>query len=359
MEIAKTDFIETELKKFETDFEITEAGLITLRDSFKDLKVKGVDDKEGLKAVETARKTLKKQRVTITNASKMLRDSAVRFQKAVIERENHLVNIIEPMEDALGVMEDEIYEEKEKIRLEAEKKESARIQSMLDRLNAVNYAMDFHTLKEIADFQFEQILSEATAAFEESERVKEMERIDREEKEKEELAEGLRQKALFEQQQKELREQQEAFWLEQEKIKKANEDQAAKLKAEQDKLDAEKKAIEDAKEKERLEKVRQEELELAKKQAAEKAKIEAEAKAKREAEDKIESERKAKEEAEEKLLLSSDKDKFAWLADTLNDALIGDNVMIWTHFKSKKGKEISKVIRELLKQAFRAATENK
>ena len=50
------------------------------------------------------------------------------------------------------------------------------------------------------------------------------------------------------------------------------------------------------------------------------------------------------EEAEEKMLLSSDKDKFAWIVDTIKDQLIGDDVLVWGHFKSKKGKIVAKQI---------------
>jgi len=119
---VKTDFIATELKRFETEHEITEVNLITLADSFKDLKVNGVDDKEGLREVETARKLLKKKRVDIGKISDGLRESAVKFQKAVIAREKELVALIKPTEDKLEAIEDAIWQEKENIRKENERK---------------------------------------------------------------------------------------------------------------------------------------------------------------------------------------------------------------------------------------------
>ena len=353
--LTKTDFITTELQKFETEFEINETGLVALRDAFKELKIEGQEDKAGLKVVETARKALKSQRVKIKKASESLRESAVRFQKAVIEREKSLVAIIEPTEDLLSGLEDDYYEEKERLRLEEEKKESDRIQGMLDQLSAVEFAIDFHTLKGLTDEQFATTLQEATHLH----RIELEKRITEEQIKFQRAIDVENEKRAQEEERKKFEQEQAAFREEQKRIEIYNAEMEAKLNAAQDKLNADKKAIEDAKEAERLEKVRLANIEQVKKESAENARIEAEARAKREAEEKNENERKAKEEADEKLLLSSDKTKFAWLADTLNDSLIGDNVLVWSHFKSKKGKEVSKVIRELLKQAFRAATENK
>jgi len=351
----QSDFIENELKKFETEYEITESGLMTLSNSFKDLKVNGVDDIEGLKAVESARKTLKKKRVEIQNVAKNLRDSATKFQKAVIARENELVAIIEPTEDILSEIEDAIYEEKERLRLEEERKEDDRIQTMINQFAAVGHAVDYSTIKGYTEDQFHEALAEAIMVHN---RQVEEEKIAAENKRKEEER-FLNERREQEERQRKFEEDQSAFRAEQKRIEEFNAKVAAGLKAAQDKLDAEKKAIEDAKEAERLEKVRLVELEKAKKEAAEKARIDAEKKAKREAEEKIVADQLAKEEAEEKLLLSSDKDKFAWIVDTIKDQLIGDDVLVWGHFKSKKGKIVAKQIKEHLKQAVSLAIENK
>ncbi len=350
----KQDFISSELKRFETDFEITEAGLTALRDAYKNLKIAGQEDKAGLKTVENARKALKSQRVKIKKASENLRESAVKFQKAVIEREKTLVALIEPTEDILSGLEDDYYAEKERLRLEAEKKESDRIQAMLDQLNEVDYAIDFHTLKGLTDEQFATTLQEA----------KELHRIELEKRMAEREAElqaqreeAARQKAQ-EAERKKFEEEQAAFRAEQKKIEQANAEAAAKLKAEQDKLEAEKKAIEDAKEAEHQEKIRLENLEQAKKEAAENARIEAEAKAKKDAEDKLEAERKAKEEAEEALLAGSDKAKFQFVEQALYEHLLADNVLIWTHFKSKKGKAAADKVLIYLKEVRKICIDN-
>lgn len=350
----KQDFISSELKRFETDFEITEDGLIALRDAFKDLTIAGQEDKAGLKTVENARKALKSQRVKIKKASENLRESAVKFQKAVIEREKTLVALIEPTEDILSGLEDDYYAEKERLRLEEEKKESDRIQAMIDQLNEVDYAIDYHTLKGLTDEQFATTLQEATRLYNievdkafEAEKARIQAAIDAENERKAQEAER-----------KKFEEEQAAFRAEQKKIEQANAEAAAKLKAEQDKLQAEKMAIERAKEAERQEKIRLANLEQAKKEAAENARIEAEAKAKKAAEDKLEAERKAKEEAEEALLAGSDKVKFQFVEQALYEHLLADNVLIWTHFKSKKGKAAADKVLTYLKEARKICIDN-
>jgi len=120
----------------------------------------------------------------------------------------------------------------------------------------------------------------------------------------------------------------------------------------------EKKAIQDAKEAAEREKQRQAELEQARKEAAEKARIEAEAKAQRETEEKQERENQEKEWAQEKMLAGADKGKFEKLQYLLETNFLNEEVIIWLHFKSKKGKAASARVHELLKQARQICTEN-
>lgn len=351
---VKLSFIETELKKFETEYEITETGLIALAAKYKNLWVNGVDDKEGLKAVESARKELKAERVKIEKVSKEMRNSAVVFQKAVIAREKGFVAIIEPEETRLMGIEDAIWQEKERIREEEEKKESDRIQAMLDQLSAVNYAIDFHTLKGMTDDQFQEILQDARKDYEENARLmaieveREKERVRlQEEAKKAEEAELARVRAEQEKERKALAEEKAAFLAEQKRIEQYNANVAAKLKAAQDKLDAEE-----------SERKRLAELEEAKRQAAEQARIESEARIALEAKQKLEREQKEKEEAEEKLLAGADKGKFEKIRTIIEKNFLDENAIIWLHFKSKKGKVAASRVKELLKQANQICKDN-
>lgn len=351
---VKQSFIETELKKFETEYEITETGLIALAAKYKDLTVNGVDDKEGLKAVESARKELKNERVKIKKVSKGMRNSAVVFQKAVIAREKGFVAIIEPEETRLMGIEDAIWQEKERLREEEEKKESDRIQAMLDQLSELNHAIDFHTLKGMTDEQFQNTLTEAREAYEETarqmaielEREKERVRLQEEAKKREE-DELARVRAEQEKERKMLEAERAEFLAEKLRIQE-------ELRA----IEAEKKAIQEARDAEERERVRLAELEIARKEAAEKARVEAEERVALEAQQRLEREQKEKEEAEEKLLAGADKGKFEKIKTIIEKNFLDENAIIWLHFKSKKGKVAAARVKELLKQANQICKDN-
>lgn len=352
--LVKSTFIETELKKFETEYEITEGSLFSLASQYQNLTVKGVDDKEGLKIVEYARKELKKKRVEIKKVSEELRDSAVKFQKAVIAREKELIAYIEPQETRLMEIEDAIWQEKERLREEAEKKESDRIQNMLDKLSAVGFGIDFHTLKAMTDEQFNEILEISTQKYEDEKRVEQEEQqrqaelAQKEEVERQEREAKLaKEREEVEKMQAEMKAAYDKLATEQAKLQKAL-DEAAK----------EKKAVQDAKDAEEREKKRLADLEIARKEAAEQARIESEARLALEIQQKAEREHKEKEEAEEKLLAGADKGKFEKIKTIIEKNFLDESAIIWLHFKSKKGKAAAARVKELLKQANQICKDN-
>lgn len=330
-------FISQELERFDKEV-ISEKDLQKLVKKYSGLKVKDIDDKEGLNEVRKARIDLKNKVVEIKKKGKATRDGAVKFQKAVIERENSLINIIEPTKDELSAEEDRIAELKEQKRIEEEKRESDRIQSMLDKLNAVESAIDFHTLSQMNEAEFEQRLSEATEAFEEVKRKREEDRIREEQeakaREQARLEEEERQaKAKAEQEAKEkaFEEEQRKFREEQERVSEANRKKEAELRAKEEKLA-----------KEEAEKKRLQEIEDAKKAAAAQA-----------LKDKAEAERKAKEEEEERKKYAPEKEKFGMIAKEIETILNND---IWNTFKSKKGKALAGSIHNDLLEVHKSVT---
>lgn len=251
-------------------------------------------------------------------------------------------------------IEDAIWQEKERLREEAEKKESDRIQAMLDQLSSVNYAIDFHTLKGMTDEQFQEILQDARKDYEENARLmaieyeREKERVRlQEEAKKAEEAELARVRAEQEKERKALEQERAAFLAEQKKIQ---EERLA--------IEAEKKAIQEARDAEERERVRLAELEIARKEAAEKARVEAEERVALEAQQRLEREQKEKEEAEEKLLAGADKGKFEKIRTIIEKNFLDENAIIWLHFKSKKGKVAAARVKELLKQANQICKDN-
>jgi len=282
--ITEDSFISTELKKFEID----EAGLITKANQYKGLMILDVNDKAGLSAVRTARLELKDIRVDISKKAKKIRESAVRFQKAVIARETELIELVEPTERILEAEEDRIMLEKKRIREEEEKREFERLQGMMNKLSEVNYAMDFTELKGLTDDQFATVLQEATTKYEEFENSRKAE--EQRQKEEAERLEAERKaeqdrlkKVAAEQEERDRKfaQEQAEFRAEQARIQKENDLKRAELKAAQDKIDAE-----------NAEKKRLADLEQARKEAAEKALRD------KEEADRLEKEALAREEAE-------------------------------------------------------------
>jgi len=300
--ITEDTFISTELKKFEID----EVGLISKASKYKNLKIQDVNDKAGLSAVRVARLELKAIRVDISKKAKTIRESAVRFQKAVIARETELIELVEPTERILEAEEDRIEDEKKRLREEEEKREFERLQGMMTRLSEVNYAMDFTELKGLTDDQFATVLQEATDKFHETARQMELElekereaqkaieeaRKAEDERLKKVAAEQEAKNKEIEAREAEIRRAQDELQIAQLKLKN-------ELKAAQDKIDAE-----------NLEKKRLLDLEQARKEAAEKA-----------IKDKEEADRLAKEELAREEAEKPDKEKLLKFATYLLDGI--------------------------------------
>lgn len=299
--MTEIDLISTELQKFS----LSDAAIAEMEKQYMPLTVKGIGDKEGFKAVRTARLYVKEKRIEIEKTRKALKADALKFGQAVDGEAKRITAMLEPIETHLQDQEDVVKREEERIRQEEESRRQEKIQGRTKRLLALellrfngtgyefgNFEIHSEHIAELSDDEFEAAFENFSRAVKkEKDRIAEEERLRREENERLE-AERKRLEAIAQEQQR----------------------KEAALQAEQDKMEAEKRTIAEAKWKEEQEKKRLDELEQAKKDAAEKARIETEAKAKREAELKAEAERQAKEEAERQESLRPDKEKLIELA---------------------------------------------
>lgn len=303
------ELIETKIENGLQLLDEKEASLIELREKFKGLKITGLEDKAGYKAVREARLILKDNRVQVQKDGKALRENAVKFQKRVIERENQLIEIIAETEDGLSEQEDNYNALVEQERTRKEREENERIQKRVDALAKYSHAHDLYDLKIMPEEDFQALLGEAQASFEiDQERIKQ-EKI---KAEQERIAEQERLRVEREEMAR-IREDQEkreiALRAENERIQKEQRAREAELKAERDKLETEKRAME---------------LEKAKAAAAEQARIETGNKIKREAEQKAERERLAKIESERQEALKPDKEKLNELAQAIKSIKFPD-----------------------------------
>lgn len=371
-EQALEPFIQKELEKFEIKKEDLEA----LVKSFEGIIITGVDDKEGYRKVHDARMAIKKKRVEITQVGKTMRAKATAFNKAVIAREYEFVEILEPREIELQIMEDDIDEQREIIRQEKERKEDARIQTMSDALAKVGYAADYVTLKGFTEQQYADTLHDAGVAY--------AKKLDEEQKERDALAEKNR----LEEEARVNRENENRE--ERKRLQKIQEDQDRendRLKAERDQIDKDKAEMQRQKIAARrqrmfdsgfawhghkfkyktLEVHEQEVTEtldgefsermdgwrttMAKIDIQEKEEIDALAEKNRlqAIEDQKEKDRLAKEAEEEKLNEGPDSDRF----DSLHTQICEIVVMpLWDSFKTKVGKKVAAQVKENLKMAI-------
>lgn len=253
-------------------FDPTTQELNKLVAKSQEIKEIDIDDKTQMATVTKARIELKNARVAITKKGKEMRDDALKFQRAVIEKEKELVAIIEPEEERLKSIEEEAKVKKER----AERAE--KLPWRKEKLAEVDAELSDDDLLDLDDKAFQILLNEKAA--------EKLARIEDERRAKE--AEEARAKEIAE-------------------------------AGERAKAEAEAKAKQEAEEAERRHK---EELERVEREAKEK-----EERLAREAKDKeeqAERERKAEEEKkaeakrvakEEEKRLAKQKDYKKWLAD--------------------------------------------
>lgn len=169
-------------------FSPKKAELIALADSYKNLDIKGVDDKDGYAAVDAARKELKRHRVHVTKQGKALRQEALQFQKKVISLEKELIAIIDPVESMMIDKQEKIDQlilakaREEQLPYRREKLASIGVSvedSLLVVLNDLAF-MEFFNQKHTEKIAEEQakIESERAALAKESARLEEEKRIE-------------------------------------------------------------------------------------------------------------------------------------------------------------------------------------
>ena len=261
-EFMENDYIKTELQKFN----VADAVIAKMSAEYLPLKVKGLDDKEGLRKVHDARMVIKSKRVEVEKKRKELKASSLAFGLAVDGEAKRITRLLLPIETYLENEESIVEKEKERLLLEAEQKEKEIIEKQ----------------KRAEEERIALIKKELDA-------------------ERERQAEVARKQSEAEE----------------------------KIKAEQKKIEDEKRLIAETKLKEEQEKKRLTDLEKAKQEAAEKARIETENRIKREAEEKearerlvelekLQAEREAELEAKRKEALKPDKEKLLNFAKTID-----------------------------------------
>lgn len=118
-------------------FDPTVADLQQLVGITSQVVVSDINDKDQLEAVKTNRIALRDARVAISKKGKELREGAIKFQKDVIAKEKELIAIIEPEENRLKAIEEEV--KVKKIRAER----MAVLPQRKERLNSIGDGVDY------------------------------------------------------------------------------------------------------------------------------------------------------------------------------------------------------------------------
>ncbi len=302
------------------------------------ITISGIDDKEGYKKADEARKNLKVKRVNIQKTGKFMRDEATKFSKKVIERENELVGLIDEAESYLDKRQREIKDEKDRIEKEKEDRIAAVFATRIAQLsgigvifNGANFqlgevVLQMADVRNCGDELYEKAILEP---FIEEYRKVEAVRIEQERLRAEELqriedarieAERLRMEA-----EAELDRQREQMRKEQEELRKQREEFEAKRR-EAERIEEEKRQQERLSQQAKEEEARKAEWEKQKAiEIEEQSKIAAEKAATQERErieahQKFIEQQKQAEEARkaEELLTASDKEKWQFFLTALS-----------------------------------------
>lgn len=230
---------------------ITEQALAEMKENFMTLTIGGLDDKDGYKKVEEARKLCKNTRILTTKICKKGREAAIAEQKAWIAKEKEVVDQISVVETYLEGQVKLIDDEKEKIKQQKEKEEQERLQTRISKLNAcgmtyngVEYSLGSPELtitaiqvKLLDDFSFNTFFSQVEAAAKTiADKKVEEERIAKEKADQ--LAE---QEERLKKEREEFEAQQAEFAKKEKEARDAAEATAKKVAEQQAALEAEKK----------------------------------------------------------------------------------------------------------------------
>ncbi|MDD2657782.1 MAG: hypothetical protein PHD04_03955 [Candidatus Pacebacteria bacterium] len=314
---------------------VADAVIAQMSEKYLPLKIKGLDDKAGYKAVHDARMVVKDTRVKVEKKRKELKEDALRYGQAIDKEANRIKGLLEPVEAHLTEEEKAVDDALEAIKKKKERQEEIRIQARRDRLAALgvgfngqmwtyqNENLPDALLKIASDEQFEQFANkfqEAVEAEKEKKTAEEAKRKEEEERLAKMAAEQEAERQRFEAIKREQEEEERKRHIREKLEADERERQAEALRKEEKRIADEKAEWERIKKAEQDEIKHRQELDVVRREAAEKARLQAIEDVKREAEEKAEQERLAKIAAEKKEARRPDKERLIAFAD--NDFFI-------------------------------------
>ena len=183
-DITVEDVISTEIKKFN----LADAKIAELKEKFKDLKISGVEDKDGYKSVSEAIKIVRTYRTGVEKVRKQIKEDYLKTGRAIDEEAKRLTASLEeienPLKDKKQEIDDEIQAEKDRQEAEAQAKTDKRVEELEavgikfdGRFYSIgeDISVDIVTIKDFTDEQFAEFKNRVSAVndkLQEAERIK-------------------------------------------------------------------------------------------------------------------------------------------------------------------------------------------
>jgi hypothetical protein len=153
-------------------FSSAHKAIAEMRDKFMGLKINGLDDKEGYKAVHEARMTVKGKRVEMKKKHEELKRPALDYGKKVDEAHRALLVLIDPIESHLGSEEEAFDKAKEELKRKEAEEKAKITQARVELLIQAGMVPDIAQVGQMDDKTFKFVLDGALAS-QEAKRVQE------------------------------------------------------------------------------------------------------------------------------------------------------------------------------------------
>ena len=181
--LSTDDIIQNEIRKYS----VADAVIAEYKDKFKGLKIKGIDDKQGYKAVKEARSIMRKLRTGVEDKRKELKADSLKIGAGIDAEAKRLTNLIveveDPLKNRIEAIDAEIQAEKDKAEKEAEEKLNVRVKE-LEEVSlkfdgsfysiGENISVDIVTIKDFSDEVFAEFKIRVSA---ENDKIVEAEKI--------------------------------------------------------------------------------------------------------------------------------------------------------------------------------------
>lgn len=138
-----------------------DAAIAEIASQYMQMKIQGIDDREGFKAVHDARMVVKGTRVEIEKTRKEMKADALEWGRRVDAEARRLTSLLEPIEAHLQAEEDRIIAEKEAIRNAAKLKAEAEARAKREAEEAAMRAEQERLAEERRKIEAERAALEA------------------------------------------------------------------------------------------------------------------------------------------------------------------------------------------------------